>query len=460
MTMNKKIKYQSAIIASKLVHRTLKLFGRNSTHMPGHIALKIDPELLKTLPMPQHRLAITGTNGKTSVSNLISAFLRYKQFDVINNSYGSNILQGTTTALLSGTNILGNQTKPWSVLEVDELASRFLLPDYQPQHLIVTNLFRDSYRRNAHVDFIVTRLNQAIGDNTHLLLNGDDLISSMLKPNNARSYFSIRPLPHETSNSDALINDLPICPQCNHPLTYTFQHYHHIGKATCSNCHFSNPKPDYEIIDRNPKTFILKYQEELYEFPSFSDNLTDLYNALATIASLHLAGFTFPEIQEGFPKLQLPTTRYEETIVANKRFVTIMGKDQNPVAVTRAFDYIRRQTNQGNIGIFMANPPNKRGVLETENIAYLYDVNFEYLNQSFIKRVGFASARYLDYMARLEFAGYPKNQILGKPHEEELLDVFNIDDLDTIYLIPGTKNLPLMHQVKQSLIQKAKEAST
>ncbi|HHX06954.1 MAG TPA: Mur ligase family protein, partial [Erysipelothrix sp.] len=217
--MNKKIKYQSAIIASKLVHRTLKLFGRNSTHMPGHIALKIDPELLKTLPMPQHRLAITGTNGKTSVSNLISAFLRYKQFDVINNSYGSNILQGTTTALLSGTNILGNQTKPWSVLEVDELASRFLLPDYQPQQLIVTNLFRDSYRRNAHVDFIVTRLNQAIGDNTHLLLNGDDLISSMLKPNNARSYFSIRPLPHETSNSDALINDLPICPQCNHPLT-------------------------------------------------------------------------------------------------------------------------------------------------------------------------------------------------------------------------------------------------
>ena len=137
-----------------------------------------------------------------------------------------------------------------------------------------------------------------------------------------------------------------------------------------------------------------------------------------------------------------------------------MGKDQNPVAVTRAFDYIRRQTNQGNIGIFMANPPNKRGVLETENIAYLYDVNFEYLNQPFIKRVGFASARYLDYMARLEFAGYPKNQILGKPLEEELLDVFNIDDLDTIYLIPGTKNLPLMHQVKQSLIQKAKEAST
>ena len=446
------IKYHSAVIASKFVNRTLKLLGRNSTHMPGHIALKIDPNLLKTLPLPEHRLAITGTNGKTSVSNLISAFLKTQDLELVNNSYGSNILQGTTTALLEGTNLSGQKTKPWAVLEVDELASRFIFPDYKPQYLVITNLFRDSYRRNAHVDFIVTRLSQAIDDHTHLILNGDDLISSTLKPQNPRTYFSIQPLENEINNNDSLINDLPLCPACNHPLTYHFQHYHHIGQASCSNCGLTNPEPDYVIVERTLDSFVIIHQNERHRFPSLSQNLTDLYNALATITSLHVLGFSFDEIKASAAIMQLPVTRYEEIEVNNKRFITIMGKDQNPVAVTRAFDYIRKQDQAGRVGVFMSNPAQKRGGKESENMAYLYDVNFEYLNQDFVKQVGFAGDRYLDYGARLEFAGYPKNQILGARTEEELQSIFPIEDLDTIYFIPGTKNLPIMDEVKQKLI--------
>ncbi len=454
--MKQNLKYRVAVAGSKLAKKAMRLLGRDGTHTPGQIALKIDPNLLKHLPKSKVRVAITGTNGKTSVSNLVSGFLASKNLAYLNNSFGSNILQGTTTALIDGLNFKGDKIKDYAVLEVDELASRQIFPDYKPQYLAITNLFRDSYRRNANVEFIFSRLNRFIEDDTHLILNADDLISSQLKPQNPRTYFSIASLGEEKTSRHDLINDLTICPVCDHPLTYEFQHYHHIGKAACSNCGFSNPKPDYQITQAFDDHFILRHENEDYTVNYSSENVVNLYNVLVVIVTLHVMGFDLNEIIAYVSNPQFPQTRFEEIIVNDKKIITIMGKDQNPVAVTRAFDYIQKYDTSKSLGIILTNPTDEHGK-EHENVAYLYDVNFEYLNHPHIKRVGIGTARYLDYQARLELAGYPKDQIISRADELDFLTDFPIDDLDVLFLIPGTKNLKKVNTIKEGLISKAKE---
>lgn len=449
--MKSKLRYHLAVLTTKLAKQTIKLLGRKSTHSLGQLALRIDPEVLKHLPKAHHRVAITGTNGKTSVSNLVASFLSYKQVSFLNNSYGSNILQGTTTALIDGVNLLGTSTKEYAVLEIDELASRMILPEFKPQFMAITNLFRDSYRRNAHVEFIFDRLNQFIQDDIHLILNADDLISSQLKPNNPRTYFSIAPLEDEVSNYEDLINDLTICPVCEHHMEYQFQHYHHIGRASCPNCGFTNPKPDYQITHRHEDHFILNYRQKEYRVNYSSSNVVNLYNVLVAIVILHSLKFELVDIIEFISNPNFPTSRYEELKINDKTLITLMGKDQNPVAVTRAFDYIRKYDRTKNIGVILVNQTNAHGQ-EHENVAYLYDVNFEYLNQPNIKRIGFGTARYLEYQARMEFTGYPKDQIVSRHDELDLIQDFSLEHLDTIFLIPGTKNLKEVYKIKESFV--------
>ena len=81
--------------------------------------------------------------------------------------------------------------KKYAVLEIDERMTTKIFPYVQPDILVCTNLFRDSYKRNAHSEFISGILNQTIPAKSKLVLNGEDLVSNHLAPANDRGYFGI-----------------------------------------------------------------------------------------------------------------------------------------------------------------------------------------------------------------------------------------------------------------------------
>lgn len=58
------------------------------------------------------------------------------------------------TALISGINWKGRTIKDLAVLELDERSSRLIYPHLHPDLVLCTNLFRDSFKRNAHSEFI------------------------------------------------------------------------------------------------------------------------------------------------------------------------------------------------------------------------------------------------------------------------------------------------------------------
>ena len=113
------------------------------------------------------------------------------------NRSGSNVATGVASSLIANSTLFGKPKKDLAVFELDERSAPRILPFIKPDLLLCTNIFRDSYKRNAHVEFILDILNTYIPDSTKLVLNADDLLCSSLKPSNRRVFFSIDPLPNE-----------------------------------------------------------------------------------------------------------------------------------------------------------------------------------------------------------------------------------------------------------------------
>ena len=103
-----RIRYLIALWASKTVYLLLRLLKRNATMYPGYIALKICPDYLARTKKSPNVLCVTGTNGKTTTTNMVADILSQSGMKVVSNRYGSNINTGVATALTHSVNVLVN----------------------------------------------------------------------------------------------------------------------------------------------------------------------------------------------------------------------------------------------------------------------------------------------------------------------------------------------------------------
>ena len=127
-----KLRYFIALWASKSAYILLKLLKRNATMFPGYLALKICPDYLAQTKKSPNVLCVTGTNGKTTTTNMVADILSESGYKVVSNRYGSNINTGVATALTHSVNVFGKPKIDVLALEVDERFSRLILPFIKP----------------------------------------------------------------------------------------------------------------------------------------------------------------------------------------------------------------------------------------------------------------------------------------------------------------------------------------
>ena len=451
-----KLRFLFALWMAKLSVPALKITRHNGTDFPGTLALKLCPDFLKYVGRPKTIIAVTGTNGKTTVSNMLVDMLEAEGHRVLINRAGSNVASGIATALLKGCDLAGRvKNHDMAVLEVDERSSVRVYPYITPDYIAVTNLFRDSIMRNAHAEFIADIISRSVPASSRLVLNADDLISCGLAPENERVYFGIDRLPTDTVECVIHINDVRICPKCAGKLRYEYRRYHHIGHAVCESCGFHSPEADYlaERVDLQARTMAVREKDGVaYPYDLITDSLFNIYNMMAVIAALRQLGLSHETIRKRFAGTKILESRLSEERIGGVNVIMQMSKDKNALACSRNFDYIQSKPGRKELLVMM----NCMGVSKnwSENPSWMYDTDFEFLNHDDIVQLVCAGPRARDYKLRLLLAGIPEEKIFLEDDEFKALDKLYLTPGDDVYILYGVDGTPLAFRVKAKLKEK------
>lgn len=446
----KKIRFIIAMLAAKFSILALKLLKRNASYLPGKIALFIDKDFLGGLTPPKTVIAVTGTNGKTTVSNLLNSILKSNGFDVTNNSLGSNVQAGIATALLSDSTVSGRAKKEIAVLEIDERSSLRIYPYLKPDYLICNNIMRDSLARNAHTEFISYIINSALPKETTVILNADDLNCATLAPNNQnRIYFGLD-VEKVNEPGPLYLQDIVYCPQCGAMLESEYIRYNHIGRMHCTSCDFKSPTPDYLItgIDREANTFTIQHHNQTENYKLINDNVVNLYNFVGLIALLHNMGLSYEQIARGFDQSQIVKTRYDQIESGELKITMQLSKGQNPTACARCFSYVSKCTGKNKAIIFINDD-----FEDSESPCWLYDSNYSYLTDNSINQIIFSGPRCKDMYLRALLAGVSAEKIKTISDATAGPDILDTDLSKDIYVLYGPYMVKASNIVKQKLMQ-------
>ncbi|MBE6801599.1 MAG: DUF1727 domain-containing protein [Ruminococcaceae bacterium] len=452
-----RIRYLIALWASKTVYLLLRLLKRNATMYPGYIALKICPDYLARTKKSPNVLCVTGTNGKTTTTNMVADILSQSGMKVVSNRYGSNINTGVATALTHSVNVFGKPKIDALVLEVDERFSRLILPFIKPDYLVVTNLFRDSIKRNAHPEYIFSILDTYVPETTKLILNADCLQSSQLLKNNNRVYFGVEKLDTDVTECVNLINDFSICPNCDEKLKYNYLRYHHIGNAYCPKCGFKSYEANYRLtnIDYENQTITVDHSSVETVYPMVNRALYNIYNELAAITLMSEFGVDLEKVKDYMKKISITQTRYKENKAGKTEIVRTMAKGQNSVSCSRTLDFVGHEDGDRTVFIMIDDLFERRD--SSEFIGWIYDADFEFLNTDGIKQIVLAGPRCFDYKLRLLIAGVPEERILCEEDEFKAVDIMD-KDIDKLYLLHDTSTYDLACKVESKIISVFTEA--
>ena len=236
-----------AIAVCKLGRFVGKLIGKGSS-MPGKFALKICPDILRRVELPEHIIAVTGSNGKTSTVEMIAAILRADGKTVVYNEEGSNQIEGVTTLVLTHATLGGRVRADVLLIESDERYAAHTFQFFHPTEFVVTNLYRDQLTRNGHPEWVYDSILPALHPETELILNADDPLSSCFAQGREKvKWFGLDRCSISTDAPAGAYHDGAFCPLCHAPMEYDYVHYNHIGAYRCTKCGHKKPTADYAV---------------------------------------------------------------------------------------------------------------------------------------------------------------------------------------------------------------------
>jgi len=136
----------------------------------GIIGLRLEPDLLSLLARGRQIVLVTGTNGKTTTTRLITAALTPLGRQIASNIYGANMEAGLTSALSRA------PAAPLAVLETDEKYIPAMVKATSPRVVVLLNLSRDQMDRAAEIWLLARRWRDALADapGCRVVANADD----------------------------------------------------------------------------------------------------------------------------------------------------------------------------------------------------------------------------------------------------------------------------------------------
>lgn len=394
--------------AAAMLSRALGRGGGQA--LPGLMAERLDPKLAGKLAarLPHGVILVTGTNGKTTTTKMIAAMLEAAGEKVLVNSTGSNLKRGVTSALIAAANGRGELRHTIGLFEVDEANLRLVVPELQPKHIVVLNLFRDQLDRYGELDATAALIGQGIAAaDAKLYLNADDPLVASLAKYAVRpelvNYFGIEGLPSKAASAYQTVADSDRCPVCHERLAFSRVFYGHIGHYRCKEGHFTRPQPGVAItgVDETGlegSRFTVAIHGKRHEVEFSLPGTYNLYNALAAIALGQGVGVAAAGALATLAHTKAAFGRVEVVEVDGRKLYLLLIK--NPAGFTQVVE------------TFLAGQPDLKVLFaindldaDGRDVSWLWDVPLEGLAVGIEPGMITTGMRGADMALRLHYAG-------------------------------------------------------
>ena len=427
------MKLKLAILLCKVLRFVGGLIGKGSS-LPGQFALKVCPDVLGRVKLPERIIAVTGSNGKTSTVEMIATILKADGKQVIYNKEGSNQIEGVTTLLLSNCDLKGEVKGDVLLLESDERYAKHTFKWFKPTHFVITNLYRDQLTRNGHPEWVYESILPAIHPSTILVLNADDpLVSCFGEENEGQrvAWFGLEECSISTDKPQGVYDDGRRCPVCKCKLTYLYYHYHHIGHYMCPNCGHHRHMPDIMgtglDMDNGVLTINYKYKIEL-AFRS----IYNVYNILAAWSVCALCGVDKDKMDEVISNYILKNGRMVTFKLGEHKGTLLTSKHENSVAYDTNLEYIADQKQDCEVMVIVDAISRKYFTGET---SWLWDIDFDWLSCGHVKKVWLCGKYVNDLALRFGYSKVSADKIVLCEEIDKAADMLKAEGDLPLYVV-------------------------
>ena len=404
-----------AILACKLAYFLGHLIGHGSS-LPGEIALKMYPDILSKIKLPEYVIAVTGSNGKTSTVEMITHILTSQGMKVVTNKEGSNLDAGIAAVLLYNCTFGGKMKADALVLESDERFSKRTFRHFSPTHYVVTNLYRDQLTRNAHPEWVYEYIKDSLTDSETLILNADDpLISLFGKDRKNVVLFGMDKQSFSTEENTSVYDDGAFCPNCQSRMKYNYRHFNHIGDYYCEKCGHKKQPTEYTVTEANLKNGMITINESSHIKLSFK-SIYNVYNILACFAVCSLVGVESEKIAEEISDYVLKNGRVMEYYLGTSEGTFLVSKHENSVSYDQSFRYLVGQDEPCGV-IIIVDAVSRR--YSTGEVSWLWDIDFELLNATCVEHIYLLGAHAADLETRFSYTEILPEKISVMPDIDE-----------------------------------------
>jgi UDP-N-acetylmuramyl tripeptide synthase len=431
------MRHWTATTLAKLARKASRAAGKKGTDLPGQVARKLDKNILRNLATKVDDIVfISGTNGKTTTSNLIGYTLKENNIDIIHNNEGANMAAGITSAFI----LQNNQNTKIAIIEIDEGSIPRVLNEVTPTMMVFTNFFRDQMDRFGEIDIMVNNIAQAISNKgIKLLLNADDPFVSRLKiASDNVLYYGMQKHVHEFEQST--MNESKYCPNCGRLLHYDYIHYNQIGHYHCE-CGFKREQPKYEVTNFNLSPFIdMEVNNAKFDMKIAGD--FNAYNALAAYSVLKELGLSDDSIRNGFESYTSHNGRMQ--YFKNNQKEAMINLAKNPAGMNSSLS-VGEQIEGNKVYLLSLND----NAADGRDTSWIYDADFEKLSRQSIEVIIVTGTRAEELHLRLKLAEVDVPVIVEK-------DIYKATALSMNYnsftvAIPNYTSLsPMLDQLNRS----------
>lgn len=444
------IKETLSVIAAKTTRTTLRLMGKGATTLPGNLALRVCPSVIKTRARGKNIITITGTNGKTTTSHMISDMLNSMGYDVINNISGANLASGIATTLICGKDEMirakGESKGLVYVLETDEAAFAKTVKDLDPKVCVVTNLFRDQLDRYGELthtrDLISNGLSQT---KATIVINSDDsLVASLGKGREDRSVFFGMDKDCMKRNNELYpagesivpaSSDAVYCPECKVRYEYNARSFGHLGDFYCPKCGAKSPENRFDAeydLENSPSQenfpFVVKDRKsgKNVDLKLKVPGSHNIYNTCAAISAVTVLteilegkkqgeGDIFEKACEASANVHAAFGRMEKFKVNDKDVCILLVK--NPVGLDRSLQFVSEAKDAGALYLLL-----NSNFADGKDVSWIWDVDFESKADRFPDNIYVSGQRYGDMHLRVRYSG---REVKDRGDETRMKEIFD-----------------------------------